>query len=150
MAVAEVVLGGVRIVPGDLLLLPTDRAHRDPTAFADPGLADPTRKGAALLAFGGGAHICQGPILGTLTAEAMVQAVLDRFTLRPAADRGVLLDHEDWRSFCRLPLHLVRRDDLVMAVPPRMPMGRGIPGSCPCRDPGVPTQDNHQKGSGTG
>ncbi|WP_439597760.1 cytochrome P450 [Falsiroseomonas sp.] len=110
VALAEAEIGGARFLPGDLVLLPTDRAHRDPAAFPDPERLDPARKGAALLAFGGGAHMCQGPVLGTQQAEAMVRAVLERFALRPAADRGALLAHPDLRSFTRLPLHLRHLD----------------------------------------
>ncbi|WP_419897789.1 cytochrome P450 [Roseomonas sp. USHLN139] len=106
IAVAEAEIGGARILPGDLMLLPTDRAHRDPAAFPEPGMVDPARRGAALLAFGGGAHMCQGPLLGTQEAEVMLRAVLARYAPRPAAARGALLAHPDWRSFTHLPLLL--------------------------------------------
>ncbi|WBV44034.1 cytochrome P450 [Pseudoroseomonas cervicalis] len=106
IATAEAEIGGARILPGDLMLLPTDRAHRDPAAFPEPGTPDPARRGAALLAFGGGAHMCQGPLLGTQEAEVMLRAVLERYAPRPAAARGALLAHPDWRSFTHLPLRL--------------------------------------------
>lgn len=136
VAMVEAEIGGARILPGDLLMLPIDRAHRDPAAFAEPGHLDPTRRGTVLLAFSGGAHVCQGRILGAQEAEAMVQAVLERFTLRPAADRGALLAHEDWRTFSRLPLLLHRVDAVTEAPSPPKP-GGDVAGSCPRHGPGV-------------
>ena len=134
IVVAATEIGGAGFLPGDHVLLPTDRAHRDPAAFHDPERFDPARKGAALLAFGGGAHICQGPVLGTQKVDAMVQAILERFTLRPAADRGALLAHQDWRTFRRLPLMLHRVDAGPRAMPPT---GSVVPGPCPHHGPGM-------------
>lgn len=106
VAQAAVDIGGVSIAPGDLVLLRIDSAHRDAEAFAYPDQIDPGRKNAPLLAFGGGAHMCQGPLLGAMEAEMMVTAIIDRFQIRPAAARGALLDHDDWRVFAHLPLIL--------------------------------------------
>ena len=134
VAVVEAEIGGARILPGDLMVLPIDRAHRDPIAFAEPEQLDPARKDVVLLAFGGGPHVCQGRVLGAQESEAMVQAVLERFTLRPAADRGALLAHQDWRTFCRLPLMLDRVEAGPKALPPT---GSVVPEPCPYHGPGM-------------
>jgi nocardicin N-oxygenase len=105
-AVEDVSIGGAEIRRDDLVILRTDSAHRDPAVYTDPERIDPTRKGAALLAFGGGAHICQGPLIGAAEAEVMVAAVLARFAVRPGSTRGALFAHEDWRVFETLPLTL--------------------------------------------
>ncbi|GGJ20189.1 cytochrome P450 [Neoroseomonas lacus] len=147
VAAVEAEIGGARILPGDLMLLPIDRAHRDPAAFAEPEHVDLTRKGVVLLAFGSGAHVCQGRVLGAQEAEVMVQAVLERFTLRPATDRGVLLAHEDWRTFYRLPLLLHRVDAGDGASPSAV---GDLPGSCPRHGPGILTHANSQEESGIG
>ncbi|MFP5432205.1 MAG: cytochrome P450 [Alphaproteobacteria bacterium] len=106
VAQTAVDIGDVSIAPGDLVLLRIDSAHRDAEAVAYPDQIDPGRKNGPLLAFGGGAHMCQGPLLGAMEAEMMVTAIIDRFQIHPAAARGVLLDHEDWRVFAHLPLIL--------------------------------------------
>ncbi|MEQ6332225.1 cytochrome P450 [Sphingobium sp. MK2] len=106
VAQASVDIGDVSIAAGDLVLLRIDSAHRDAEAFADPDQIDTGRRNAPLLAFGGGAHMCQGPLLGAMEAEMMVTAIIDRFQIRPTAARGALLDHEDWRVFAHLPLIL--------------------------------------------
>nr|WP_255607414.1 cytochrome P450 [Ancylobacter sp. Lp-2] len=106
IAVDAIDIGGAAIAPGDMIVLQIDRAHRDPDAFPDPEHIDPSRKGAALLAFGGGAHICQGPLIGALEVEAMVGAAVERFAFAPTTERGHLLAHADWRVFTRLPLAL--------------------------------------------
>ncbi|WP_093020108.1 cytochrome P450 [Sphingobium sp. YR768] len=107
VALTSVEIGGTMIAAGDIVMLRTDSAHRDPVAFPDPDRMDPARKDAPLLAFGGGAHMCLGPLLGTMEAVVMVEAVLARFQLSPAPERGQLFDHEDWRIFERLPLRLL-------------------------------------------
>jgi len=106
VAIEDSEIGGVVIRTGDGAVLRTDSAHRDPAVFPDPDQIDPNRKGAALLAFGGGAHICQGPLIGVLEAEIMIAAVLERFMVRPGPSRGALFSHEHWRVFATLPLSL--------------------------------------------
>lgn len=141
VAVAEAEIGGARILSGDLIVLPIDRAHRDPAVFAEPEHLDPTRQGTVLLAFSSGAHVCQGRVLGAQEAEAMVLAVLERFTLRPARDRGALLAHEDWRTFCRLPLLLSCVEAGARAS---LPTGSDVPGFCPRHGPGILTHAKNQ------
>jgi cytochrome P450 len=107
VALTPVEIGGTMITAGDIVMLRTDSAHRDPVAFPDPDRMDPARKDAPLLAFGGGTHMCLGPLLGTMEVVIMVEAILARFQLLPAPERGQLFDHEDWRIFERLPLRLL-------------------------------------------
>jgi cytochrome P450 len=106
-ATAAMIVGGVAISAGDALLLDIERAHRDLAAFPAPGSIDLSRKGPPLLAFGGGAHACQGAVIGHLQVEAMVWAVLGRFSLLPLPSGGRLVLHPHLRQFASLPLLLV-------------------------------------------
>lgn len=132
VALAEARIGDALIRPGDIIVLPVDRAHRDAAAFPDPDALDPGRKGAGLLAFGGGAHACPGAVLGAQEAEAMVRAVLERFTLQPAEARGALEPHEDLRGFHALPLRLRRLAGAsATASDPRLTTPTGSPMAAP-------------------
>lgn len=84
---ADIEIGGVRIRPGDAVLLAPSAANRDPAMFTDPDVFDPTRARNNHLAFGHGAHFCIGAGLARTELRAVFTALFSRFpTMRPAAD----------------------------------------------------------------
>ncbi|MGE2717003.1 cytochrome P450 [Mycolicibacterium litorale] len=69
----DVELGGVRVRAGEMVIVNTAAANRDPAVFDDPDRLDVTRDGAApMLTFGGGVHYCLGAHLArTELVEAL-------------------------------------------------------------------------------
>ena len=53
-------------------------ANRDPAAYEDPHVFDPTRSGPTHTAFGAGLHFCVGAPLGRLELEVGMKALFDR------------------------------------------------------------------------
>jgi cytochrome P450 len=70
---------GCPVRPTQVVAVRLDAANRDPDVFPDPHRFDITRKGAAHLSFGGGAHICIGAALARLEARCALSALFDRF-----------------------------------------------------------------------
>ncbi len=62
----ETKIAGVRLLPGDKLLLPHQSGNRDAAAFECPHSFDPARKRNAHLSFGGGPHRCLGAPLARM------------------------------------------------------------------------------------
>ncbi len=58
--IAEVEIGSVRMVPGDVVMLLRSAADRDPAEFEDPDELDFRREPNRHLAFGAGSHRCLG------------------------------------------------------------------------------------------
>lgn len=110
IATAPIRLGETTVRPGEGMILHIERAHRDPGAFVAPDCLDPTRTAPPLLAFGGGAHACQGSELGVLQAEMMIEAVLAHVSVHGTETRGRLLPQRDLRQFASLPLRLLPLD----------------------------------------
>jgi cytochrome P450 len=70
-ALAEVSIGGVRVNPGDRVIMMLSEANRDPAQFPEPGRLDVRRDAAEHLALGGGAHSCSGaPLIRAAVAVA--------------------------------------------------------------------------------
>jgi cytochrome P450 len=57
--ISETTIGGVKITPGDMVLLPTPLAAHDPEVFASPEVVDLARK-PRHLSFATGPHVCIG------------------------------------------------------------------------------------------
>jgi cytochrome P450 len=72
-------LGGIRIEPGEEVILPLASANRDEAVFPDPERFD-LRRGRSpdQLAFGRGRHRCPGAPLARMVAANVLEAVLDR------------------------------------------------------------------------
>jgi pentalenolactone synthase len=82
---ADVDIAGVRIRPGDAVLLSAAAANRDPAAFADPDTFDITREPGQHLTFGHGSRYCIGASLARIELQEVFAALLRRFpTLRLA------------------------------------------------------------------
>ncbi|SEF37295.1 Cytochrome P450 [Amycolatopsis pretoriensis] len=83
-ALGPVEIGGVRIPPGDLVLLSLASANRDPEQFDHADELRPSR-GPGHLAFGHGIHHCLGAPLARLEARIALDRLLARFPgLAPA------------------------------------------------------------------
>jgi cytochrome P450 len=93
-ATAEGRLGGVRIRPGDRILLSTVHAAKSLGGF-DP--STPTPAAARQLWFGAGAHFCIGMPLAMAEINAALTVLLDEYSRRPwvirsrAVSRNVLI-----------------------------------------------------------
>jgi cytochrome P450 len=93
-ATRDVTLGGTRVRRGDQVTVSITGANRDPAAFADPDLYDPSRANAGShLAFAHGPHFCVGAHLARLETELAVAAIIKLPGLRLSAralPRGVV------------------------------------------------------------
>jgi cytochrome P450 len=95
-ATAEIELGGLRIAPGDLVVLMLASANRDPDPFPDPGRVSVARPITNHVALGAGRNSCVGAQLIRMAASVATRLLLARFDV---ALHGV----GDWRTgsgFC--------------------------------------------------
>jgi cytochrome P450 len=74
----ELDIDGVRIPPGDKVLLFLAAATRDPRHWDDPERFDVSRKAGAHLGFGSGIHACVGRMLARLEGEVLLAALARR------------------------------------------------------------------------
>ena len=115
-ATVEHVVGGHRVAPGELVVLPQWVVHRDPRWWPDPLRCDPDRwdgantqqrpKGA-FFAFGGGTRQCIGQGFAETEGPLVLVTMLHRWRLRLLAGDDVALD----------PLLTLRPRDGVWMVP---------------------------------
>lgn len=75
MCIEQVEIGGVTIMPGDRVLMPTYLANRDPEAFADPQEIRFDRK-PRHVTFGYGAHMCIGMHLAKREMRVAIEEFL--------------------------------------------------------------------------
>ena len=81
----EIELGGARILPGDVVLMPTFLATNDPELFTNPEVVDLARK-PRHVGFGYGPHLCIGMHLAKREMKiAMEEAltILPQFSIKP-------------------------------------------------------------------
>jgi cytochrome P450 len=106
----ECELRGVRMQPGDLVVVMFAAANRDPLSFPLPDVFDLDRPNAALhLAFGRGIHFCLGAPLARLEATVALRTLFARLpNLRLAAgqssQRRVAFAMLNLRTFGSLPV----------------------------------------------
>lgn len=79
-AVADTVLAGQPIMPGEYVTIRIAAAHRDPTVYERPHDLDVDRSAPrSQLAFGAGRHYCLGAALGRMEVQEMVGALTRRW-----------------------------------------------------------------------
>lgn len=84
----ETTLSGARILPGDLVLMPTFLAAHDPEVFPNPEVVDFMRK-PRHVSFGYGPHLCIGMHLARREMRLAVEealAILPPFRIEPGAE----------------------------------------------------------------
>jgi cytochrome P450 len=93
-ATADTDLARAHINQGDLVRVSISAANRDPAAFPDPDLFDPSRpRQKGQLAFAQGPHVCLGVHLARLEARTGLATILDRLpTLRSDPDRPARIE----------------------------------------------------------
>lgn len=74
VAASATELGGVRIEPGDAVVIWTPSANRDEATFEDPDRFDVSRRPNRHLALGLGAHYCLGASLARMELKALLGA----------------------------------------------------------------------------
>jgi cytochrome P450 len=97
-AIAEDVIGGVRVPPGASVTISMYVTHRNPSLWPDPERFDPERFAPAAVAgrhrfaylpFGGGPRICIGNGFAMAEAQVILAMVAQRYRLRLAEDHAV-------------------------------------------------------------
>jgi 2-hydroxy-5-methyl-1-naphthoate 7-hydroxylase len=106
----DIVVGGFTIPKGEAILAPWSGVNRDPRQFGeDADKFDITRQPKKHLAFGGGPHVCIGPVLAKLEAAVALPALFARYPdLRLAVDSADLtaVPSVFSNSVSSLPVHL--------------------------------------------
>lgn len=102
-------LNGVTIPAGELLLISTGSANRDPAHFPEPDRFDITRDQAKHLGFSHGRHRCMGAELGRLETSVGLAALFARYPATRLATTG---DKVRWRP----GMFMRRLDSLVVVV----------------------------------
>jgi cytochrome P450 len=94
-----ITIGAETVAAGQLLLLSTAAANREPGVWTDPDTLDLTRfaqPGAPrLMSFGIGTHYCLGAALARMTLEEAVRAV---FVVTPQPRAAFDVDTVEWRQ----------------------------------------------------
>lgn len=100
-------LGGVDILPGDVLLACVGAANRDPRYVADPDRFDVSRPPSIGLGMAAGPHFCLGAGMGQLQMEVLFPRLLRRFPGMAAAGAPVFRAPGTTLRGCdHLPVHL--------------------------------------------
>ena len=75
---ADLTLGGTDLRAGEIVVLLTAAAQRDPAAFADPDVFRPGRADGRHLGFGFGAHFCLGATLSRMELSLLLPRFFQR------------------------------------------------------------------------
>ncbi|WP_059018199.1 cytochrome P450 [Mycobacterium sp. M26] len=111
IATRDVEIDGAQIRKGEWVALFFGSANHDPAVFPDPGRLDLDRPNIRQhMAFGHGLHFCLGAPLARLEVFAVVNAVLDRYSVIAPSDEPAERQTASLltNGFVRLPLRLAR------------------------------------------
>ncbi|HVK21143.1 MAG TPA: cytochrome P450 [Actinokineospora sp.] len=118
-AVTEVELGGLRLAPGDEVIISPHALHHDPHSYADPRRFDPDRwtperaasvpKGA-YIPFGSGTRQCIGNSFALNEIIAVVATVTARWRLVPVPGKPVAVKVTSTAYPSRLPMTAIPRN----------------------------------------
>ncbi|WP_329518603.1 cytochrome P450 [Spirillospora sp. NBC_01491] len=103
----DVEIAGTALRQGEMVLLLTGAANRDPSVFADPDRLDLTRYGSDAprhLAFGHGIHFCLGAPLAHLEGQIALQKLFERVVTLAPDDDLVYRDNLVLRGLTALPV----------------------------------------------
>jgi cytochrome P450 len=103
MAVEEIELGGLKLLPGTPITLCIGAANRDPAQFPDPERFDIGRSPNRHLAFATGAHQCAGMALARLEGMIAISRFLARFPDYSLAGDPVRGGRVRFRGFLSIP-----------------------------------------------
>lgn len=107
VAKEEVEICGMRIQPGNPVVIMLGAANRDPNRFRDPDTLDLGRLNNPHLALGGGPHFCIGNQLARLEGQVAILRMITRFPNMRLADRLPTRAHNfSLRGFESLPVSL--------------------------------------------
>jgi cytochrome P450 len=105
-ALEDAEIGGERIERGQMILLLTGAANRDPAVFPDPDRLDLTRSPERHLAFGLGIHFCLGAPLARLEGQIALTKLFER-DVTLTEDTLSYRDNLILRGLAALPVTLV-------------------------------------------
>ncbi|MCX2930988.1 cytochrome P450 [Mycobacterium sp. CVI_P3] len=111
IATRDVEIDGAKIQKGDWVALFFGSANHDPAVFEDPERLDLDRPNIRQhLAFGHGLHFCLGAPLARLEVVAVVNAVLDRYSVIGLSEEPGVRQTASLltNGFVRLPMQLAR------------------------------------------
>jgi Cytochrome P450 len=92
MAAKPVELGGVRIQPGERVILRLKAANLDGAQFENPNALDMARRPLGHFSFGNGRHACVAAPLLRMAMTVMTRALVERFA------GAVLVEQIEWRG----------------------------------------------------
>ena len=102
-------IAGVPIKQGQLVVVLTGAANRDPRRFTEPDEFRPLRPGNQHLAFSAGPHYCIGASLGRLEGQIALPRLLARFPALALAGEPAARRHLMLRGYEQLPVRLAAR-----------------------------------------
>ncbi len=91
----EIEFSGVRVPPGEVLMLSFAAGNRDPEVFPDPDVVDFDRTPNPMLSFGRGIHACLGQQLARMEMQVLWTTLLKRL---PNIRLAVAPSEVPWRS----------------------------------------------------
>ncbi|MGH2510325.1 MAG: cytochrome P450, partial [Ktedonobacteraceae bacterium] len=90
----EIEFSGVRVPPGEVLMLPFNAGNQDPSVFPDPEVVDFDRGPNPILSFGRGIHACLGQQLARMEMQVLWTTLLKRL---PNVHMTVAPSEVPWR-----------------------------------------------------